>query len=86
MMMKEKGMTAIKKGWPDFHAITPSGRFICVEVKPYEASWVRHDQDHVMRHLAAHGIHCYVWTPKGGFVEVSKDGVGRWMKQSEVFV
>lgn len=68
------GTVPIKRGWPDYHIVTRSGRFICVEVKSSDYQGLKFDQNAVLLQFAKHGIDSYVWTPKGGFFRIHPDG------------
>lgn len=68
------GLTARKRGWPDFWTITNDGKFVCVEVKPDKDHPLRADQFTVLKALARHGVTCYHWNQHDGFTQVLSDG------------
>lgn len=61
------GWKVLHRGWPDFFC-KKDGRIVLVEVKPRATSPLKREQARVMSALAAFGIPCFKWSPKGGFV------------------
>ena len=78
-------LVCVRKGWPEFHVFTLSGRFICIKTVDSLKRSIRFDLDKVMRALAAHGVPCYLYSPDEGFVQIDEHGAMTPRSNSEVF-
>lgn len=64
------GWKPTKRGWPDYFCV--NGDDICaVEVKPRKSHRLKRNQLAVMGLLARQGIKCFMWSPDGGFEDVT---------------
>jgi hypothetical protein len=62
---KRQGWRVSKRGWPDFFCISPAGKVVMVEVKPWSEKLgrfqlLKREQTLIMDYFSALGVECYV--------------------------